>query len=638
MRCHYEVLDVPLDVNSGELKKAYRKAALKWHPDKNIDNPDLAKEQFQLVQQAYEVLTDPHERAWYDSHRDAILKGGLGNDYKDDSLDVFPYFTPSCFKGYGDDDKGFYSVYREVFKRISTEDTEFMDDGDSDFEIPEFGTSKSDFKEVVQPFYAYWQDYATKKSYSWLDQYDIKDLPNRRVAKLVEKENKKIRDKARKDRNEEIRNLVAFVRKRDKRVQAYAALQKEQQAEKARLAEEKRKSKIRERQQQMKDYKETEWSKFSDFENELKNIEKSLQAEFGDHDSSSEEDESMAKEDEDGNEDEAEDFDALYCPACRKMFKTVKAFANHESSKKHKENVEILRQTMLEEEELLDEELEEEETDVDEEGEGASGSEEDLDEENGADEVNGEDVEDKDVDESKEKKDDTKVEVEEEDSDDLQVLSKPKKKKKKQNSVFSTFNSKGSSAEEEEEMEELAMLSKKQRRKQKQQKQRFCSNDSDAEPIAEGDHNKPSAECGETKPSDEGEETKPLGEGNDETETTAEGDTEAAVDNEDGLPKAKLKGKKAKDARKQKRQAESSASTDGIASVGKSKKANNVSVDPSVIDTEHVCVSCASHFSSKNKLFQHLQKTGHSVYLADKKGKSEAVAVDEKKKGKGRRK
>lgn len=43
---------------------AYRKLALKYHPDKNPDNIEAAKQQFLLVQQAYDVLSDPHERAW----------------------------------------------------------------------------------------------------------------------------------------------------------------------------------------------------------------------------------------------------------------------------------------------------------------------------------------------------------------------------------------------------------------------------------------------------------------------------------------------------------------------------------------------------------------------------------------------
>lgn len=64
MKCHYEVLDVERDAPASEIKKAYRRMALQWHPDKNLDNLQEAKEQFQLVQNAYEVLSDPQERAW----------------------------------------------------------------------------------------------------------------------------------------------------------------------------------------------------------------------------------------------------------------------------------------------------------------------------------------------------------------------------------------------------------------------------------------------------------------------------------------------------------------------------------------------------------------------------------------------
>lgn len=65
----------------------------------------------------------------------------------------------------------------------------------------------------------------------------------------MEKENKKTRDKARKEKNELVRQLVAFIRKRDKRVQAHRRLVEEQNAEKARKAEEMR------RQQKLKQAK-----------------------------------------------------------------------------------------------------------------------------------------------------------------------------------------------------------------------------------------------------------------------------------------------------------------------------------------------------------------------------------------------
>lgn len=67
--------------------------------------------------------------------------------------------------------------------------------------------------------------------YVWLDKYDIREADNRKILKLLEKENNKIRQKARKERNEEIRELVNFVRKRDKRVIAHAKLVEEKAIE-----------------------------------------------------------------------------------------------------------------------------------------------------------------------------------------------------------------------------------------------------------------------------------------------------------------------------------------------------------------------------------------------------------------------
>ena len=58
MRCHYEVLSVERDATDDEIKKSYRKLALKLHPDKNPDNPDVV-EKFREVQSAYDVLMDP---------------------------------------------------------------------------------------------------------------------------------------------------------------------------------------------------------------------------------------------------------------------------------------------------------------------------------------------------------------------------------------------------------------------------------------------------------------------------------------------------------------------------------------------------------------------------------------------------
>lgn len=63
---YYEILGVKQDASDAELKKAYRKAALKWHPDKNPDDKEHAEKMFKGVSEAYGVLGDPQKRAYYD--------------------------------------------------------------------------------------------------------------------------------------------------------------------------------------------------------------------------------------------------------------------------------------------------------------------------------------------------------------------------------------------------------------------------------------------------------------------------------------------------------------------------------------------------------------------------------------------
>ena len=73
-RCHYEVLGVARAAGDAEIKKAYHKLALKWHPDKNADRLEHATEVFKRIQEAQSVLSDKHERAYYDAHRESILR------------------------------------------------------------------------------------------------------------------------------------------------------------------------------------------------------------------------------------------------------------------------------------------------------------------------------------------------------------------------------------------------------------------------------------------------------------------------------------------------------------------------------------------------------------------------------------
>lgn len=61
-----------------ELKKAFRKLSLKWHPDKNPDNKEEAEEKFKSIAEAYTVLSDPEKRQVYDQFGEEGLKKGAG--------------------------------------------------------------------------------------------------------------------------------------------------------------------------------------------------------------------------------------------------------------------------------------------------------------------------------------------------------------------------------------------------------------------------------------------------------------------------------------------------------------------------------------------------------------------------------
>ncbi|KAM4704776.1 dnaJ homolog subfamily B member 6 isoform 2-T2 [Rhinophrynus dorsalis] len=75
---YYDVLGVGRTATPEDIKKAYRKLALKWHPDKNPDNKDEAERRFKEVAEAYEVLSDAKKRDIYDRYGKEGLTGGGG--------------------------------------------------------------------------------------------------------------------------------------------------------------------------------------------------------------------------------------------------------------------------------------------------------------------------------------------------------------------------------------------------------------------------------------------------------------------------------------------------------------------------------------------------------------------------------
>ena len=71
-KCHYEVLGLALTATEAEIKQAHRKLALQWHPDRQHGNEEEATIVYRRIQEAYEVLSNAQERAWY------VILGSFG--------------------------------------------------------------------------------------------------------------------------------------------------------------------------------------------------------------------------------------------------------------------------------------------------------------------------------------------------------------------------------------------------------------------------------------------------------------------------------------------------------------------------------------------------------------------------------
>jgi len=121
-RDYYEVLGVNRDADEDTLKKAYRRLAMKHHPDRNPDNPK-AEEAFKEAKEAYEMLSDPNKRAAYDQYGhagvDASMGGGGGmGGFADAFGDIFGEIFGQAQGGRGG---GRSNVYRGADLRYNLE-------------------------------------------------------------------------------------------------------------------------------------------------------------------------------------------------------------------------------------------------------------------------------------------------------------------------------------------------------------------------------------------------------------------------------------------------------------------------------------------------------------------------------------
>jgi DnaJ family protein A protein 5 len=319
------------------LKKAYRRKALELHPDRNYGDVERTTALFADVQHAYQVLSDEQERAWYDAHEADILRGGTGEGKGEDQYQGnMKVTTPEeitrmmgRFRSnvqYTDAPSGFFGFVRETFEQLAKEEEYAADYEDIDIpSYPSFGHKDDDYEGVVRDFYAAWDGFATAKSFAWLDVYRLSDAPDRYTRRLAEKENKKYRDDGRREFNDAVRTLVAFVRKRDPRytpdtrsAEDKAKAQREQRKAQAARARAELNAKLEREAQELPSWAtERPASELEESEEEI----------------------------------EEEHFE---CVACNKTFKSERQYEAHEKSKKHQKALKDLRRKMQKDNAHLD--------------------------------------------------------------------------------------------------------------------------------------------------------------------------------------------------------------------------------------------------------------------------------------------
>lgn len=388
--CYYELLSLPRDCTSDEIRKSYRRLALLLHPDRNhgAADPEAVTERFALVQAAYEVLSDPQERAWYDSHRDQILSGktpgsgdgGSGGGAPPGTTDAETVM--SWFGGLGaagkmkmdDGPEGFFGRVRSAFMQLAREEVEAIqelgeEDDVSESELyaryPGFGGARDRYEGVpgnnVRDFYAVWSNFGSRKHFAWADLYRLSDAPDRQVRRMMERDNLKAREQARREFNDAVQNFVKFVRRRDPRYTPNTMNEKERAEEARKKSREQAMRQRRENAERLRrdreergEVKVPDWTRVA--EQELEDIWSggsddegvAMQKQKGGDEGAGE------GEGEEAEEDEEEEVpDRWECVVCHKTFRSQGQMDAHEKSKKHVKAVQQLKRQMQKENKAL---------------------------------------------------------------------------------------------------------------------------------------------------------------------------------------------------------------------------------------------------------------------------------------------
>jgi len=208
------------------------------------------------------VLSNADDRAWYDSHKDQILKGKNTEEMKEEDMsymtkaDVKKMNSTSAYKGFDvDKEDNFYRVYRDFFLQMDREEELEEEMGTEHRAAPAFGDNLSTAEEVFA-FYRYWSGFATAKQFTYADMYNPNEAPNRRIKRIIEDENKKERNKERKEFNNQVQQLLDFLKSKDTRYIKFRMEEDLRKKEHKRRVEEEKEAKREAEREKMKKYKE----------------------------------------------------------------------------------------------------------------------------------------------------------------------------------------------------------------------------------------------------------------------------------------------------------------------------------------------------------------------------------------------
>ncbi|KAI9357580.1 hypothetical protein DFJ73DRAFT_910591 [Zopfochytrium polystomum] len=332
---YYELLGVA-DVHAtpDELKKA-----LEWHPDKNPQRIEEATRVFAEIQRAYEVLSDDQERAWYDSHKEEILRGDAASDiaaaaaasttswssaaYGITTDEVLAHMNPSRFTFSNPPPAGkenFYAAYSALFSAIEAaerdaiaRDSENVAAATGSAALAAGAESRTAFGDAgtrwegeggVGEVYGKFLSFATVRSFRWLDRYRVSEARDRFERRHMERANARAREGGRRAFSAAVRDVAAAAQRADPRWAKQVAAAKAAREAKAAEARERKRRERREAVERSKAYEEPEWARADREHPEVAAA--------------------MAREEaaREAGEEEAEVVEELYCAACNKVFKS----------------------------------------------------------------------------------------------------------------------------------------------------------------------------------------------------------------------------------------------------------------------------------------------------------------------------